>query len=185
MNSESVDLIYLDPPFNSKRTYSAPVGNKAAGASFKDMWAWQDVDEGCLEPLFGRYPVMVQFIATIGTIHAKAMMSYITYMSRRIVEMRCVLKPTGSIYLHCDPTASHYLKIVMDRIFGKKSFRNKIIWRYGGGGSIKEKLGQEAWRRAAATTTRISSCFAAIAIGLREIAPTSTCAPRSRSGNGC
>ena len=66
LNSESVDLIYLDPPFNSKRTYSAPVGSKAAGASFKDMWTWQDVGESCLERLVDEYPYMVQYIQAIG-----------------------------------------------------------------------------------------------------------------------
>ncbi len=130
MNSESVDLIYLDPPFNSKRTYSAPVGSKAAGASFKDMWTWEDVDKSYLEKMITDYPYLVQFVASIEGIHGKAMMSYITYMTQRIIELHRVLKPTGSLYLHCDPTASHYLKIIMDRIFGVKNFRNEIVWHY-------------------------------------------------------
>ena len=137
MNSESVDLIYLDPPFNSKRSFSAPIGSKAAGASFKDMWTWRDVDEYYLEKLFTEYPFMTQFIQTIEGIHGKAMMSYVTYMTQRLIEMHRVLKPTGSIYLHCDPTASHYLKIIMDRIFGKNNFRNEIVWHYTGGGRSK------------------------------------------------
>ena len=132
MNSESVDLIYLDPPFNSKRFYSAPVGSKAAGASFKDMWSWEDVDETYLERMIDDYPYLVQFIQSVRVIHGKAMMSYITYMTQRIIELHRVLKPTGSLYLHCDPTASHYLKIVLDRIFGKSNFRNEVIWLYEG-----------------------------------------------------
>ena len=130
MNSESVDLIYLDPPFNSKRFYSAPVGSKAAGASFKDMWSWEDVDEAYLERMVNDYPYLVQFIESVEILHSKAMMAYVTYMAQRVIELHRVLKPTGSMYLHCDPTASHYLKIVLDRIFGKSNYRNEVIWHY-------------------------------------------------------
>jgi len=130
MNSNLVDLIYLDPPFNTKRIYSAPIGSKAAGLSFKDMWTWQDVNEAYLDTLADKYPSLTKFIATIGGIHSKAMMAYLTYMAQRIVEMHRVLKDTGSLYLHCDPTASHYLKILLDDIFGKNNFRNEIIWCY-------------------------------------------------------
>lgn len=133
MNSESVDLIYLDPPFNSKRTYSAPIGSKSAGASFKDMWSWSDVNEFYLEKMFMDYSFLVSFIQAIEGIHGKAMMSYITYMTQRIIEMHRILKPTGSLYLHVDPTASHYLKILLDRIFGKDNFGNEIIWHYYNG----------------------------------------------------
>ena len=130
INTNSIDLIYLDPPFNSKRTYAAPVGSKAAGSSFKDMWSWQDIDESYLETMISNYPFMVQYIQSIEVIHGKPMMAYITYMAQRIVELHRVLKDTGSFYLHCDPTASHYLKIVLDRIFGKDNFQNEIIWHY-------------------------------------------------------
>jgi len=130
MNSESVDLIYLDPPFNSKRMYSAPVGSKAAGASFKDMWTWEDVDEHYLDSLADNFPALAKYIASVGTIHSKPMMAYLTYMSQRIIEMHRILKETGSLYLHCDPTASHYLKSLLDYIFGKNNFRNEIIWSY-------------------------------------------------------
>ena len=132
MNSESVDLIYLDPPFNSKRTHAAPIGSKAAGVSFKDMWSWNDVDEAYLDSMVDGYAHLVQFIEAIRSIHGEAMMAYCTYMTQRIIEMHRVLKPTGSLYLHCDQTASHYLKIILDRIFGMKHFRNEIIWSYQG-----------------------------------------------------
>ena len=132
MDSETVDLIYLDPPFNSKRLYKAPVGSKAAGASFKDMWTWQDVDESYLDALVEDYPYLVHFIQSVEVIHGKPMMAYLTYMTQRIIEMHRILKDTGSIYLHCDPTASHYLKILMDRVFGKDNFRNEVIWLYEG-----------------------------------------------------
>ena len=130
MNSDSVDLIYLDPPFNSKRTYSAPIGSAAAGASFKDMWTWQDVDEQHLESLFDEYPDLVNYIRTVSGTHSKPMMAYTTYMAQRIIQMKRILKDTGSIYLHCDPTASHYLKVIMDSIFGYNNFRNEVIWYY-------------------------------------------------------
>ena len=129
MNSEMVDLIYLDPPFNSKRTWSAPIGSKAMGAEFKDIWTWSDVDAECLNAL-DDHPALVEYIYSIGRVHGKAMMSYITYMAQRIIQMHRVLKDTGSLYLHVDPTASHYLKIVLDQIFGKDNFQNEIIWYY-------------------------------------------------------
>ena len=128
LNSESVDLIYLDPPFNSKRIYSAPIGSKSAGSSFKDMWSWQDVNEGYLDKLIEKYPFLVKFIQSIEGVHTKAMMAYVTYMTQRIIELHRILKNTGSFYLHCDPTASHYLKIVLDEIFGQENFRNEITW---------------------------------------------------------
>ncbi|MCL1947163.1 MAG: HNH endonuclease, partial [Chitinivibrionia bacterium] len=131
LNSNLVDLIYLDPPFNSKRFYSAPIGSKAAGASFKDMWSWQDVNEEYLNTLAQNYPALTTFIASIGAIHSDAMKAYLTYMAQRIIEMHRVLKDTGSLYLHCDPTASHYLKVVLDEIFGKGNFRCEIVWRIG------------------------------------------------------
>jgi site-specific DNA-methyltransferase (adenine-specific) len=130
LNSNLADLIYLDPPFNSKRIYSAPIGSKAAGSSFKDLWTWADVNEEYLNTLAENYPVLTEFIASIGAIHSEAMKAYLTYMAQRIIEMHRVLKDTGSLYLHCDPTASHYLKVVLDEIFGKNNFRNEIIWCY-------------------------------------------------------
>jgi site-specific DNA-methyltransferase (adenine-specific) len=132
LNSNLVDLIYLDPPFNSKRTYSAPVGSKAAGSSFKDMWSWEDVNEAYLETLAANYPNLTKYITSIGGIHSKAMAAYLTYMAQRVIEMHRVLKNTGSLYLHCDPTASHYLKVLLDEIFGKNNFRNEIAWSYTG-----------------------------------------------------
>ena len=138
-NSESVDLIYLDPPFNSKRMYSAPIGSKAAGAAFKDTWSWDDVDEAHLEGMVNKYPHLVTYIRSIEGIKGAPMMSYVTYMTQRIIEMHRVLKKTGSFYLHCDSTASHYLKIVLDKVFGEKNFRNEIIWQRITGGKVAKK----------------------------------------------
>jgi site-specific DNA-methyltransferase (adenine-specific) len=143
LNSESVDLIYLDPPFNTKRTYSAPIGSKAAGASFKDMWTWEDVDEHYLDSLADNFPALAKYIASVGAVHSKAMMAYLRYMAQRIVEMHRILKDTGSLYLHCDPTASHYLKLLLDSVFGKKNFRNDIVWRYQTGGVSKRWFGRK------------------------------------------
>jgi site-specific DNA-methyltransferase (adenine-specific) len=143
LNSNLVDLIYLDPPFNSKRIYSAPIGSKAAGSSFKDMWTWEDVNEEYLNALAENYPALAEFIASIGAIHSEAMKAYLTYMARRIIEMYRILKDTGSLYLHCDPTASHYLKVVLDEIFGKNNFRNEITWCYGSGGASKSHFSRK------------------------------------------
>jgi site-specific DNA-methyltransferase (adenine-specific) len=101
------------------------------------MWTWDDVNEAYLETLAGKYPALTKFIASIGVIHSKAMAAYLIYMAQRIIEMHRVLKDTGSLYLHCDPTASHYLKVVLDEIFGDKNFRNEIIWCYTGGTDTK------------------------------------------------
>ncbi len=133
MNSECVDLIYLDPPFNSKKNYVAPlpVKDEEILASFKDVWKLIDIDEALHEELQETQPCLYEIIKGVEAAHSKAMFSYLIYMTMRLVEMHRVLKPTGSIFLHCDPTASHYLKIVMDCIFGKSNFRNEIIWCYG------------------------------------------------------
>jgi site-specific DNA-methyltransferase (adenine-specific) len=143
LNSNLVDLIYLDPPFNTNRIFSAPIGSPAAGASFKDMWTWQDVNETYLEMLSDKHPSLVKFIVSVGGIHGKPMMAYLTYMAQRIIEMHRVLKDTGSLYLHCDPTASHYLKLLLDDIFGKKNFRNEIVWHYGGPSKRKTSFPQK------------------------------------------
>ena len=126
MNSDSVDLIYLDPPFNSKADYAAPVGSKAAGAAFKDTWTLTDIDVEWINLIEQKHPKLYQVLLAAMT---KSDKSYLVYMAARLLEMKRLLKPTGSIYLHCDPTMSHYLKLLMDAIFGRKNFRNEIIWK--------------------------------------------------------
>ena len=129
LNSASVDLIYLDPPFNSNRNYAAPVGSAAAGAAFKDTWTLSDLDVAWMGLIADEQPAMYQVLDTAaGLSHGKGMQSYLCMMAVRLLEMRRVLKDTGSIYLHCDPTASHYLKLLMDSIYGQ-AFRNEIIWK--------------------------------------------------------
>ena len=117
MNSDSVDLIYLDPPFNSNANYAAPIGSEAAGAEFKDTWTLDDIDITWLDLIEIDHPALNRVIHAALTNSDK---SYLIYMAVRLLEMYRVLKPTGSLYLHCDPTMSHYLKIVLDAIFGKK-----------------------------------------------------------------
>ena len=129
IDTESVDLIYLDPPFNSNRNYAAPIGSTAAGAAFKDTWTLSDVDNAWHGEIADREPALYQAIHAAELTHGKGMKSYLIMMAVRLLEMKRVLKKTGSIYLHCDPTASHYLKVTMDSIFGKSNFRSEITWR--------------------------------------------------------
>ena len=126
MNSESVDLIYLDPPFNSKANYAAPIGSEAAGAEFKDTWTLSDVDATWLDLIEAKHPRLNRVIHAAMSDSDK---SYLIYMAVRLIEMHRILKDSGSIYLHCDPTMSHYLKLVMDSVFGKLNFRNEIVWK--------------------------------------------------------
>ena len=142
LNSESVDLIYLDPPFNSNRDYAAPIGSQAAGAAFKDTWTFDDVDRLWLLLLRDDNPTLYQLIEAALRVHGKGMASYLSMMAQRLVELRRVLKPTGSLYLHCDPTANAYLRMLMDGVFGKGNFRNEVVWCYRGGGSPKRDFGR-------------------------------------------
>ena len=142
INSETIDLIYLDPPFNSKRNYAAPIGSQAAGAAFKDTWNLDDIKREWVEDIEADNKAAWAAIISAGYINGESMQAYLTYMAIRLIEMRRILKPTGSIYLHCDPAASHYLKLLMDSIFGVKNFRNEIVWGYKGGGRSKRDFGR-------------------------------------------
>ena len=129
INSDCVDLIYLDPPFNSNRHYEAPIGSKAAGAAFKDAWTLDDVDVCEHGELADRNPAAYSVIEAARQAHGKGMQSYLIFMAVRLLEIHRILKPEGSVYLHCDPTASHYLKLLMDGIFGAREFRTQIVWK--------------------------------------------------------
>ena len=125
---ESVDLIYLDPPFNSKRLYNAFIGG-AQWVAFNDTWRWheavEDFHEVASQPSLARTMEGLRLMLGEGPD-----LAYLSYMANRLIECRRVLRPTGSIYLHCDPTMSHYLKTLMDGIFGRRNFRNEVIWSY-------------------------------------------------------
>ena len=134
MNSECVDLIYLDPPFNSKRQYNAPLG-EGKRAVFNDTWRMDMVKEEWAHKIAVRNPPLARVLEAAketGSSPAgyRSNYPYLIYMAVRMLEMRRVLKPTGSVYLHCDPTMSHWLKLVMDCVFGADNFRNEIVWHY-------------------------------------------------------
>jgi site-specific DNA-methyltransferase (adenine-specific) len=142
---ESIDLIYLDPPFNSKATYNVlfkePTGkpSQAQISAFEDTWHWGLEAERALQEIAASpiAPAEVkEFMSVLPKLVGKRtdMAAYLTMMCIRLIELRRVLKDTGSLYLHCDPTASHYLKLLMDTIFGAKNFRNEIVWCYRAGG---------------------------------------------------
>jgi len=135
---ESVDLIYLDPPYNSKRDYNCTFGSVAQSKAFTDTWTWGVDDERHLRELQNLAPSTCALLDALGRVLPKrGLYPYLVAMSVRLVEMHRVLKDTGSIYLHVDPTASHYLKLVMDQIFGGGNFRNEVIWHYNTGGVSK------------------------------------------------
>ena len=134
---ESVDLIYLDPPFNSNATYNVLFRERSSDDSaaqitaFEDTWRWsieseiafQDVVTSGPEKLGDLLPAMRRFLGQ------NDMMAYLTMMAQRMAELHRVLKPTGSVYLHCDPTASHYLKLMLDAVFGNGNYKNEIVWK--------------------------------------------------------
>ncbi len=135
MNSETVDLIATDPPFNKGRDFHATPDSLAAGAKFQDRWRWDDDVEGeWIDQLEDDWPGVWTVVQAARSSWGDDLGAFLCFMAVRVVEMHRLLKPTGSIYLHCDPTASHYLKQLMDAIFGRKQFRNEIVWCYRGGG---------------------------------------------------
>ena len=150
----SVDLVYLDPPFNSNASYNVLFREKSGEDSpaqikaFTDTWEWTLETERTFEQdiiLHPGTPAAVKDMITAFRqfIGRNAMLAYLVMMTPRLVELRRVLKPTGSLYLHCDPTASHYLKIVLDAVFGKENFRNEIVWRrYSSHGNVSRNLGK-------------------------------------------
>ena len=143
-DDESVDLIYLDPPFNSNKNYGAPIGSEAAGAHFKDIWTYSDTDDAWWGLLADKEPGLYEIIHAVGCINGEKDKSYLIAMAMRLLELKRVLKDTGSIYLHCDQTMSHSLKLVMDAIFDKKNFKNEIIWNKGFRGTPRKKRYQQA-----------------------------------------
>ncbi len=149
VQDESVDLIYLDPPFNSNATYNVLFQEKSGERSaaqitaFEDTWHWgmeseyayQEVVKKGSKKLADLSQAMRTFLGQ------NDMMAYLVMIAQRMVELHRVLKPTGSIYLHCDSTASHYLKLLMDAVFEAKNFRNEIVWCYRGGGTSRKDFG--------------------------------------------
>ena len=137
IKGESIDLIYLDPPFNSKQAYNllfkTPNGQNSDAqiTAFDDSWHWgEQAEREFSELLHQKNTDVSEMIQSLRRFLKESdMMAYLTMMANRLLELHKVLKPTGSLYLHCDPTASHYLKIVLDTIFDKRNFLNEIIWK--------------------------------------------------------
>ena len=132
INSDSIDLIYLDPPFNKNKVFTAPIGTSAEGASFKDTFREEDVKNEWVQTIKEDNIELHNFLTGIKTISTNKYYlynyCYLSYMAIRLIEMQRILKDTGSIYLHCDPTMGHYIKLLMDIIFGEKNFEREIIW---------------------------------------------------------
>ena len=153
MNSGSVDLIATDPPFNTKRQFNAPLGSRAAKARFDDRWTWDEVAGEWSDLLGSETPAIRELIEAVAVIEGgsvdrrtgridtgrvkNSMAAFLCWMAPRLIEMKRVLKPTGSIYLHCDDSANSYLRLLMDAVFGRKAFRNEIVWCYTGPGNVK------------------------------------------------
>jgi DNA modification methylase len=136
IKDESVDLVYLDPPFNSRQDYNVLFAEKDGAQSssqihaFEDTWEWNIEAERTLREIIEKGGRVADALRSFRTfLGGSDMMAYLAMMAPRLVELRRVLKETGSIYLHCDPTASHYLKILMDAIFGPEMFLSEIIWK--------------------------------------------------------
>ena len=138
--SELVDLIYLDPPFNSKRNYNLLFTNETGGSgdrdaayrAFEDTWLWDSLAVERVERISNDefHPARAVIDGMQRILGETGMLSYVSYMADRLVLCAKMLRPSGSIYLHCDPTASHYLKLVMDAVFGSTNFLNEIVWYY-------------------------------------------------------
>ena len=137
IEDESVDLIYLDPPFNSNANYNvlfkSPDGKQSQSQieAFEDTWHWTDAAEAAFDDVMrsGHSDAAEMLRAMRSMLKVNDMMAYLAMMAVRLIELHRVLKPTGSLYLHCDPTASHYLKMLLDAVFGVKNYRNEIIWK--------------------------------------------------------
>ena len=149
IRDETVDLIYLDPPFNSNANYNvlfkSPKGHESHAQieAFEDTWHWGEQAEREFGELLrqSNTDVAQMMTALRAFLGENDMMAYLTMMANRLLELHRVLKPTGSLYLHCDPTASHYLKIVLDGVFGKENFRNEIAWRRSGAHNDSKRYG--------------------------------------------
>src|SRR6266404_4918946 len=142
--SESVDLVYLDPPLNANASYNVlfkspkGVSSEAQIEAFEDTWHWNIHAEQAFDDTIksGNTDAAELLRAIRSALGENDLMAYLSMMAVRLIELHRVLKPTGSLYLHCDPTASHYLKILMDGIFGPVNYRNEVVWQRTTGKSL-------------------------------------------------
>ena len=130
LNSASVHLVYLDPPFNSGRSYSGWPGSQGAGASFADTWRDDEAGADWLATIADAQPALHATVTAAGLTHGAGMLAYLCMMAPRLLEVRRVLRADGSLYLHCDDSASAYLRAVLDAIMGASNFRNEVAWCY-------------------------------------------------------
>ena len=137
LNSESVDLIATDPPFNKGRDFHATPDSIVRGAKFQDRWSWDDDEryDEWVEQIKGECSDLWFIIEASEKAHSSSMGAFLCWLAIRVLEMRRMLKPTGSLYLHCDHTAGAYIKTMLDVVFGYRNFRNEIVWAYTGPGS--------------------------------------------------
>ncbi len=138
INSETIDLVATDPPFNKGRDFHATPDSLASGAKFHDRWSWEkDIEGEWIDQIKTDWPAVSEVIDVANHTWGEDMGAFLCYMGVRLMEMHRLLKPTGSLYLHCDQTAGAYLKMMLDAIFGQHNFRNEIIWAYTGPGNVK------------------------------------------------
>ena len=145
IGSNTIDLIYLDPPYNSKRVYNCSFGGNAQAKAFDDNWRWDHDQDAWMNNIKENSKELWGYLDALLKIFRRrdGLPAYLTAMSVRLVEMHRVLNEEGTIYLHVDQTASHYLKIAMDQIFGGDNFRNEIIWSYKSGGASKKNFAKK------------------------------------------
>lgn len=129
INTACVDMIYLDPPFNKNKKFTMPVGGKTETA-YSDIFRRKDAKDEYVKSIQGENHELYAYLSGVNEFSNEYIYCYLVYMAVRLIECRRVLKDTGSLYLHCDPTMSHYLKVVLDCIFGEGRFRNEIVWYY-------------------------------------------------------
>ncbi len=131
MNSETIDLIATDPPFNKGKDFHATPDSLTAGAKFQDRWSWeQDVHQSWIDEIKNDNSRVMHAIQCARETHSDSMGAFLCFLAVRLLSMHRILKPTGSIYLHCDQTANSYIRMIMDAIFGVNNFRNEITWSY-------------------------------------------------------
>lgn len=157
IDSASIDLIATDPPFNSKRSFNAPLGSRAAGQKFDDRWVWDGITDVWYKRYAKNHPPVKEVIEAAAVIEGgevdyerrqiltgrtNSMAAFLCWMAPRLIDMKRILKPSGSLYLHCDDSANSYLRLLLDAVFGRNAFRNEISWKRTGG-----RTGSNRWGR--------------------------------------
>ena len=143
INSESIELIATDPPFNKGVKAFEGITKAGDNVSYTDVWTWGDVQAEWTNEILGNHPALYSVIQAANASAGDDMGAFLCWLAVRVLECHRILKPTGSMYLHIDHTAHAYAKAMMDAIFGRKNFQNEIVWYYGGGGASKRRFGRK------------------------------------------